>query len=300
MRQRALPKPNAALASGLVVAAHGRHFAVEAADGQIVTCSTRGKRSNLACGDRVAFLRTSPDQGVIEAVDPRSTVLFRSDAYRQKLLAANVTQVVVVVAPWPVFSDDLLDRCLVAAEHVGARSLIVLNKTDLPEAGAAQARLAPYPAIGYDVLPLAAKHDVAPLVARLEGHTSVLVGESGMGKSTIVNRLVPTAGAATAEVSRFLAAGKHATTHTRLYHLDPRTHVVDAPGIQVFGLHHIDPLELAHAFPEFRPWLGKCRFADCRHLREPDCAIARAAADGTISERRLQAYRRLLAEALRR
>lgn len=294
------PKANTALGHGLVVAAYGRHFAVELAEGHVLMCTTRGKRGKIVCGDRVSLLRTSPDQGVIDAVEPRSTVLFRSDTYREKLLAANVTQVVMVVAPWPAFSDDLLNRGLVAAEHAGARSLIVLNKMDLPEADAALERLAPYPAVGYDLLPLSAKRDVAPLVARLEGHTSVLVGESGVGKSTIVNRLLPAARAATAEVSRSLAAGKHTTTHTRLYHLDAHTHLVDAPGIQVFGLQHIDAPDLAQAFPEFRRWLGECRFTDCRHLREPDCAIVRAAASGAISDRRLQAYRRLLAEAMRR
>ena len=299
MPRRAPPKANASLIPGLVVGTFGRHFAVEVADGETIQCSTRGKRGSLACGDQVAVLRTSPDQGVIEEIDPRSTVLFRSDASRQKLLAANVTQVVVVVAPWPVFSEDLLIRCLVAAEHAGAQSLIVVNKIDLPEAPVALQRLTLYPALGYDVLPIAAKREVAPLRARLEGHTSVLVGESGMGKSTIVNHLVPAARAATAEVSRFLETGKHTTTHTRLYHLNPRTRIVDAPGIQVFGLHHIGPPDLAHAFPEFRPWLGQCRFSDCRHLREPDCAVARAAEGGMISERRLRAYRRLLEESAR-
>jgi ribosome biogenesis GTPase len=280
---------------GLVAAAYGRHYAVElTGGGETLHCTTRGKRGNLACGDRVAVLRTAPDQGVIEAVDPRSTVFFRSDAWRQKLIAANVTQVVVVVAPWPVFSEDLLTRCLVAAEDAGARSLVVLNKIDLPEAPAALDRLTLYPGLGYEVLPIAAKREVAPLAERLEGHTSVLVGESGMGKSTIVNRLVPAARRATAEVSRSLATGKHTTTHTRLYHLDAQTHIVDAPGIQAFGLRHIGPTALARAFPEFKPWLGQCRFADCRHLREPDCAIGRAAADGMIAERRLQAYQRLL------
>lgn len=298
MQRGASQKPGAVPESGLVIAAHGRHFTVEVGDGEVLTCTTRGKRGNVACGDRVTVVRTSADQAVIEAVQPRASVLFRSDAYRQKLLAANVTQVVVVVAPWPAFSHDLLVRCLAGAEHAGAKSLVVLNKIDLPQAAAARSQLDGYPAIGYDVLPLAARQDVSPLLPRLQGHTSVLVGESGMGKSTIVNRIVPDARAATAEVSRALATGKHTTTHTRLYRLDAHTRIVDAPGIQVFGLHHIDLADLARAFPDFRPWLGQCRFANCRHLREPDCAVARAAQNGDIAEARLQAYRRLLEELL--
>jgi ribosome biogenesis GTPase len=272
---------------------------VEVADGQILTCTTRGKRGDVVCGDRVSVLRVSNDQGVIDTVSPRTSVLFRSDAHREKLFAANVTQVVVVVAPWPVFSHDLLVRCLVGAEHAGAQGLVVLNKIDLPESRAACEQLARYPTIGYEVLPLAAKQDVAPLLPRLEGHTSVLVGESGMGKSTIVNRLVPAARAATGEVSRSLAAGRHTTTDTRLYHLDAQSSIIDAPGIQVFGVHHIDPADLARSFPDFRPWLGQCRFANCRHLREPDCAVDQAARDGEVAEARLRAYRRLLEETQR-
>lgn len=284
------------LIPGLIVAAFGRSFAVELANGEVIPCSTRGKRGSLACGDRVAVLRSSPDQGVIEATDPRSTLLYRSNADRQKLLAANVTQVVIVVAPWPVFSEDLLNRCLIAAEHAGAKSLIVLNKSDLPDSADALARLAPYPALGYEVVALSAKHDMAALEPRLAGHNSVLVGESGMGKSTLVNRLVPEARAATGEVSRFLEAGRHTTTHARLYHLGADAHIVDAPGVQSFGLRHLDRHDLAHAFVEFRSLLGQCRFADCRHLKEPDCAVARAAEKRGISGRRLGIYRRLLEE----
>jgi len=291
---------NHALLPGLVVAAFGRSFEVELADGEVVSCTTRGKRSSLACGDRVAVVRTSKGQGVIEAVDPRSTLVFRSDAFRQKLLAANVTQVVVVIAPWPVYTADMLDRCLIAAEHAGARSLIVFNKVELPEADTVRERLAPYPALGYEVIPLSAQRDVAALRPKLDGHTSLLVGESGMGKSTIVNRLLPEARVATAEVSRYLETGRHTTSHARLYHLTHDSHIIDAPGLQAFGLQHLDRRDLERAFVEFRPFLGSCRFADCRHAAEPDCALVRAAAEGKIPERRLQVYRRLLAEIERR
>lgn len=283
-----------ALLPGIIVAAFGRNYLVETPDGQLLTCTTRGKRGNLACGDHVAVGRTAPRQGVIEGVDPRSTLFYRSDKHRQKLLAANVTQAVIVVAPWPPFSEDLLNRCLVAAEHAGARSLVVLNKADMDEAGSASDQLALYGNLGYDVIAISAKHDVDVLRPHLAGQTSVLVGESGMGKSTIVNTLLPGARAAIAEVSRYLETGRHATTHARLYRLDAESRIVDAPGIQEFGLHHLDWRDLAHAFVEFRPFLSQCRFADCRHLREPDCAVARGAEGGWVSTRRLATYRRLL------
>lgn len=296
MPQRNSSKPNSLLLPGLIVAAFGRSFEVELADGEIVPCTTRGKRGSLACGDRVAIVCTSAGQGVIEAVDPRSTLFCRANAFRQKLLAANITQVVVVVAPWPVFSAEMLDRCLIAAEHAGARAVIVLNKSDRLDADAARERLAVYPALGYEVVSLCANEDVTALIPHLTGQASVLVGESGMGKSTIVNRLLPEARAATLEVSESLETGKHTTSHARLYRLDPESCIVDAPGVQEFGLGHLDRHDLQRGFVEFRPLLGTCRFTDCRHLKEPDCAVARAAEAGEIPQRRLQVYRRLLRE----
>lgn len=283
-----------------MVAAHGRHYLVELADGSQIACFPRGKKSLIACGDRVAVLSTAKGQGVIEAVDPRRSLLYRSDEHREKLIAANVTQMIVVLAAVPSFYEELLIRCLAAAEHQGIRALIVLNKFDLVEEGArARAALEPYRALGYEVLPLIAKREVAPLRPHLQGHTSVLVGQSGMGKSTIVNALVPDAAAAVSDVSAALDSGRHTTTHARLYRLDPHSALIDSPGLQEFGLGHVPLRELDRTFVEFRPLLGSCRFKDCLHRGEPDCAVAAAAERGEIRERRLAVYRRLVEEAQR-
>lgn len=215
---------------------------------------------------------------------------------RQKLIAANVTQIVVVVAPVPTFHEDLINRCLAAAEHGGMSSFIVLNKMDLPQAKRALKSLALYEQLGYRIVALSAKRDVSQLLVFLRGETSVLVGQSGMGKSTIVNALAPEAAVRIAEISAALDSGRHTTTHARLYHLGHDTHIIDSPGLQGFGLHHLDMGELADAFVEFRPWLGRCRFRDCRHMSEPGCALTAACVAGKISERRLESYRQLLRE----
>jgi ribosome biogenesis GTPase len=288
------------LLPGQVVAVHGRHYLVELADGRTIGCFPRGKKSLVACGDRVGVLPTAKDQGVIEAVDPRRSLLYRSDRHREKLIAANVTQMIVVLAAVPSFYEELLSRCLAAAERQQVRALIVLNKFDLLEQSArASAALELYRALGYEVLPLIAKREVTALRAHLHGHTSVLVGQSGMGKSTIVNALVPGAQAAVSDISAALDSGRHTTTHARLYRLDAHSALIDSPGLQEFGLAHVPVRELAHTFVELRPLLGQCRFADCLHRGEPDCAVAAAAERGQISERRLQIYRRLVEEATR-
>jgi ribosome biogenesis GTPase len=285
------------LLHGEVIAAHGRHYLVELAAGEILTCFPRGKRSLVACGDCVAVVRTAAGQGVIEAVDPRRALLYRSDQYRQKLIAANVTQMVIVLAVIPSFYEELLNRCLAAAEHQGIHALIVLNKFDLAEQSArALKSLVLYEQLGYAVLPLVAKRDVDPLRTHLEGQLSVLVGQSGMGKSTIINALVPGAGAVVGDVSLALDSGRHTTTHASLYRLNGASGLIDSPGMQEFGLQHLSQRDLAAAFVEFRPCLGGCRFNDCRHTVEPGCALTAAVSEGKISSQRLEAYRRILAD----
>lgn len=286
-------------AQGLITAAYGRRFLVECADSRVRDCVTRGKRTDYACGDQVTVTDQNDDQGVINDCLPRRTLLYRSDRWKQKLIAANVTQMIMVVAPVPSFDLNVLDCCLAAAEHAGIRPLIVLNKSDLPESVTSEAALALYTGMGYPLLKLAATEGVDELRPQLTGQRSVLVGESGMGKSTILNQLVPHAAALTREVSASLGTGKHTTSHARLHHLDATSDIIDTPGVQAFGLHHLGVIDLASAFIEFRPYLGQCRFRDCRHLEEPGCAIMAAHEVEQIDTRRLAVYCRLATEHLR-
>lgn len=279
---------------GQVIAAHGRQYMVECPDGTILPCFPRGKKSDVACGDRVEVARSSADQGVIEAILPRCSLLYRSNETRQKLIAANVGQMIIVVATEPAFSDELVTRALIAAESEEIEALIVLNKCDLTEqVEAARARLALFVRLGYPVLELSARSHPESLRPWLSGKTSVLVGQSGMGKSTLTNALFPEANAATREISAALDSGKHTTTHATLYHLDESTHLIDSPGLQEFGLGHLDRQEIENAFREFRPHLGHCRFRDCRHDQEPGCALRQALAGGDIDPRRFEIYRRI-------
>ena len=286
-----------ALHHGLVVGTFGRQYLVELPGPETLTCFPRGKRSTLACGDRVEIARTAEGQGVVEAIDPRSALLYRSDQFRQKLIAANVTQIVIVLAVVPSFYEELLNRCIAAAENQRLSLAIVLNKFDLEgESAAAMNRLALYSGLGYRVIPMSAKQDISPLRPALDGQVSVLIGQSGMGKSTIINALIPGANAATAEISAALDSGRHTTTHARLYHLDAGSDLIDSPGMQEFGLHHLTQQDIAETFIEFRPLLGHCRFHNCRHLVEPGCAIAQAEVEKKVDARRLEAYRKLVRE----
>lgn len=282
---------------GRVVSAHGRHYAVHGDDGRLLNCVTRGKKNDVACGDRVAVHPTGQATGRIEAIAPRSSLLYRSDAVRQKLLAANVTQLAIVVATEPSFSVELVCRALVAAEQQHIPALIVLNKCDLASRlPAAREALATFVQLGTPVLELSALQDVSALAARLRHQVTLLVGQSGMGKSTLVNALVPDADVATAEISAALDSGRHTTTHATWHPLDDDSALIDSPGFQLFGLAHVSIGELEAAFPEFRDHLGECRFRDCRHEKEPGCALRAALAAGAIDAQRWAAYRAIRAE----
>ena len=288
------------LCEGQVIACHGRRWLVEVDPQSIRSCVSRARRYDIACGDHVQIAMSGPESGVIEAVSPRTSAFFRREGERVKIVAANATLVVIVFAVSPAAHTDLLDRCLAAAEHAAAKVLLVLNKVDISDAGGHANKLrAQYQGLGYSVLELSVDHNIEGLRRALQDHLSVIVGQSGVGKSTLINRLVAGAHARVGEISAGNAKGRHTTTHTRLYRLDSTSAVIDSPGIQVFGLSHIAPADLAHAFVEFRTLIGNCRFANCLHRSEPDCAVAQAACDGMIASQRIESYRRILATITR-
>ena len=290
------PGSTPSVPAGRVIAAHRRHFVVALDDGGVQTCMLRGRSAVLACGDRVVVAHAAGGW-VIEAVLPRSTLFFRSDAFKEKLLAANVDQVVGVVAPDIALDEELVHRWSVAAAALGCRFVVAANKADLPAFAPFAARLRPLSALGHHVVPVSARDDVGPLLPWLAGRHSVLVGQSGMGKSTLLNAAIPDAALRTAAVSQALSTGRHTTTHSTLHALPGGGSIVDSPGLKAFGLAHLDPAAIVAAFPEFHGCAGECRFRDCRHDAEPDCAFRAAVAAGRAAAFRLELMRTLIAES---
>ena len=297
---------------GLVVAGFGRHCLVETASGKRVICHPRGKKSQAVVGDRVQWL-PSQDEGTIEKVEERSNLFYRQDEMRTKSFAANLDQVLILIAAEPEFSESQLTRALIAAEAERITPIIALNKSDLTEPfGRAWAKLAPYRAMGYQVVPLAIKPKIAgpaaneaqmaQLQALLRGKKTLVLGPSGAGKSSLTNLLVPDAQVLTAEISQALNSGKHTTTSTTLYWIDAaRTSaLIDSPGFQEFGLHHIAPMHLANYMPDLKAHAQDCKFYNCTHLHEPGCGVISevesSASPSKISASRYRLYSELFAE----
>jgi ribosome biogenesis GTPase len=289
------PEPAGGLEPGLVVAAHGRHVMVETPEGVRVHCQTRGKKSELVVGDRVRWLPTG-DGGVIEHMELRSNLLYRQDDWRTKSFAANLDQLLVLVAPDPVFSESQLTRALIAAQAAGIPTVIGLNKVDLPATPMARERLKPYGAMGIRVIELALKQDPQGALATLRplfaGRTTLVLGPSGMGKSTLINLVVPQAAAQVGEISQALHTGRHTTTSTSWYWLDDARSgaLIDSPGFQEFGLRQIAPEDLAGLMPDFATAMGDCKFHNCSHRHEPACGVRDAMARGEISPTRQRIY----------
>lgn len=294
----------AALDLGRVVAAHGRHFIVETPEGERTICHPRGKKSECVVGDWVRW-QASGDEGVIEHIEPRRNLMHRQDEWKTKSFAANIDQVLVIVAGEPMFSESQLARALIAAESAGIAAVVLLNKCDLPQTAAARERLAPYRAMGVSVPetamkadPVAARARLAPLLA---GRATLVLGPSGMGKSTLINLMVPGAAAQTGEISAALNAGRHTTTTTTWYWLDDRreTALIDSPGFQEFGLRHVEALQLPGLMPDLRTFAGGCRFYNCTHRHEPGCTVIAAVERGEVSASRWRIYGEICDELAR-
>jgi ribosome biogenesis GTPase len=280
---------------GLVVAAHGRHYLVETPEGRRLRCHPRGKKSDCVVGDRVRW-QPAGDEGVIEHLEPRRNLLYRQDEWKTKSFAANLDQLLVLVAGEPMFSESQLSRALVAAESQGIPACILLNKVDLPAATLARERLQPYAAMGTELLALSLKADPARarevLWPKLKGRTTLVLGPSGTGKSTLINLMVPDAAAEVGEISQALNSGRHTTTSTRWYWIDAEREsgLIDSPGFQEFGMRQIDAATLAQWMPDLRQHLPECRFYNCTHRLEPGCGVRAAVERGEIAPSRYRIY----------
>ena len=304
----------------LLTASYGRHYLAQRLEkdssgqespvGELLQVSTPAKQHIGAVGDRMLLEMTSADQARIIHIEPRENLLYRSDAFKSKLIASNVDQILVVLATQPAFSPDLLGRAVVAAETNQIGLHILLNKSDLKD-NLAHARqiIEPYKRMGYPVTEVSAKFDTASIEAlrpAIRGKVSVFVGQSGMGKSSLLNAWVPNAAALTQEYSIRLDTGKHTTTACRYFELPESWGrgddgklgaLIDSPGFQEFGLAHMSVSELEHAFREFKDYLGKCRFHNCAHQSEPDCAVRDAVARNEIAPERLSLFKQLRSDS---
>lgn len=297
---------------GLIVCHYGQQLDVESFDaehrGKIFRCFQRSNLPALVTGDKVLWQldtdNNAHNRGVIIAQQPRHSVMSRPNNRGElRAIAANVDCVVVVIAVQPVPFGNLIDRYLVAIEHLGLRPVILLNKADLPGAGShIETLLACYRRIGYETLSVSSYTGAGmdTLKQTLSGQTAVFVGQSGVGKSSLINTLRGISdeeddSAQVGDLSLAHAKGTHTTTATRLYHLPGSGDLIDSPGIREFGLWHMEARDVIGGFRELRSLAGQCRFRDCRHQREPDCALRTAAERGDIDLSRLESYHNILA-----
>jgi ribosome biogenesis GTPase len=284
---------------GLITAHFGTQVEVEA-NGEVQRCHMRSNLEGLVTGDQVVWCAGDP-VGVVVAQIPRNSELLRPDPYgKMKAVAANIDQIIIVISPLPEPHANLVDRYLVAAEAVSIPPLILLNKTDLVDDDnreAIEQLLQPYPQLGYPVLYASCQSSdgLDALRQALQQRTSIFVGQSGVGKSSLVNALLPEVNARVGALSEQHGKGTHTTTTAQLFHLDAGGDLIDSPGIREFGLWHMDRQQIEHGFKEFQPLLGYCKFRDCHHKQEPGCALLRAVEAGDIGARRLASYRHIVA-----
>ena len=286
--------------TGLVIVNYGKNQLVETQSGDIINCVARRGLPQIVCGDDVEWLATGDSSGVIEVIKPRRTTLHRANGNNgQRPLVANIDQLVIEAALEPALDYFLIDKYCIAAELAQTEPLIIINKADLLEDKEREritVLIDEYRDIGYTALLISVLKNtgIEAFADCLAGKTSILVGQSGVGKSSLVKRLLPDRDIVTGKLSAASGLGKHTTTSTTLYHLPHGGRLIDSPGVRDFHLASVPDDELGDGFREFRPYLGQCKFNNCRHLSEPGCAIHAAVAEGRILERRMASYRQLM------
>lgn len=293
-----MAEPESSEQRGRVTAVFGSRCEVESEPNRRFEC-TLPRQLAPVCGDSVTYRIKEDGEGHLVAVEPRRNSFPRVDRRgRPRVIAANLDVVLVVLACEPAPTRFIVDRYLVAIHSVGMEAVLVANKADLDGHGELMQRLSPYAALGYPLVETCAKTELGmdQLRANLHARTGILVGQSGVGKSRIARCLLPGVDIASDALSRATGKGRHTTTTARLFHLPQGGSLVDTPGVWEYGLWQMPRETIESGFVEFRPFLGQCRFRDCRHLSEPGCAVREAGGRGDISERRMQAYRQILGE----
>lgn len=289
---------------GQVITRYGQHADVENTEGELIRCDLRRAVGSLVCGDKVIWrpykVSDSDFGGVIEAVEPRESVFVRPDFYDGlKPVAANIDQIFIVSALLPDLAPSIIDRYLVAVEQLDITPIILINKIDLLDDAnkeAVEKTVELYRSIGYQVLTMSAieEQGIASVRDLLVGKTSVFVGQSGVGKSSLVNSILPEVNILTKQVSDNSRLGVHTTTASRLYRLDNGGSIIDSPGVREFAMWHLETEQILYGFIEFRPYLTLCKFRDCKHQKDPGCALQKAIADGEVSQERYSSYKRIL------
>ena len=288
-----------------VIAVYGRQYLVQEDDGKQHRVASLGRQSAIAVGDEVLLRDADSSNVVLQKVLERRNILFRSDAFKQKLLASNIDQVLVLISGKPMFSEEHLMRAAIAADCAEIPLILVCNKRDLPETqGRARERTRVWEALGYQVVEISVKSEpeltFQTMQALVEGKRSLLIGQSGMGKSSLINLLIPAAKQHTREISLALNTGKQTTTFTQAFPLTGEPWgslggaLIDSPGFQEFGLNHLSRSQIQHAIPELHQRLGQCRYNNCRHEHEPGCAVTQARNEGSIDAARYDIYLRIL------